>query len=203
MKEIDRIKKQIKHNRHNRDSNNVLKNRYVNALITRIILSIIVFFSCLIVTNYSKKARILVKDKILTENISFSKITNLYNKYLGFAFPIKNNLETTTVFNEKIVSQSIEPFNNGYSLNVTNHYFVPIINSGIVAFIGEKDEMGPTVIIEGIDEIEYWYGGLENISVNLYDYVSAGNLLGNTQSDKLYLVFKKNGEYLDYEEVME
>ena len=201
MTQIDTVKKRIREKRHNY-SNNV-KSRYVNLLITRLLLSVIVFFSVLIVTNYSIKARDFIKEKALKENISFSHITNLYNKYLGFVFPIKENVEDTTVFNEKIEAKSIEPYREGYSLEVGRHYLVSVINSGIVAYIGEKEGYGHTVIIEGVDEIEYWYGGLENISVNLYDYVSAKSLLGNTQEEELYLVFKKNGEYLDYEEVME
>ena len=189
--------------KHNYKSNNsIVKSKYVNFLITRLLLSTIVFFGCLIITNYNLKARSFVKNKVLKENISFTKINNIVKKYMGFSFPIKNGLESQTVFNEKIIYKSIKPYKDGYALDVGTHYLVPIINSGIVAFIGEKDGLGPTVIIEGVDEIEYWYGGLENISVNLYDYVSASSLLGNTQEDNLYLIFKKNGEYLDYEEVM-
>lgn len=203
MNEIDQIKKNIKNKRHNYNSKDSSKSNYVNFLITRIITAIIVFFLCLIVTNFSNKAEYFIKNEVLTDNISFAKVTKIIDKYLGFKFPIEEPIEDATVFKDKIIAESVEPYNNGYSLDVGTHFLVPIINSGIVAFIGEKEGMGPTVIIEGTDEIEYWYGGLENISVNLYDYVSASQLLGNTQSEKLYLVFKKNGEFLDYEEVME
>lgn len=203
MNEIDQIKKNIKNKRHNYNSKDSSKSNYVNLLITRIITAIIVFFLCLIVTNFSNKAEYFIKNKVLTDNISFAKVTKNIDKYLGFKFPVEEPIEDATVFKDKIIAESVEPYNNGYSLDVGTHFLVPIINSGIVAFIGEKEGMGPTVIIEGTDEIEYWYGGLENISVNLYDYVSASQLLGNTQSERLYLVFKKNGEFLDYEEVME
>ena len=189
--------------KHNYKSNKTFKSKYINLLITRLLLAVIVFLSCLIITNYSVKTRAFIKNKVFTDNISFTKINNVIKKHLGFSIPIRNSLESQTVFNEKLVYKSITPYKDGYSLLVGTHYLVPIINSGIVAFIGEKDGLGSTVIIEGVDEVEYWYGGLENISVNLYDYVSASTLLGNTQSDNLYLIFKKNGEYLDYEEVME
>ena len=202
MNRIEKIKHDIKNNRHNYKKNNS-KVKYVNNLISRLILSVIVFLCSLILINYNNKVRTYVKDKVLGENISFTKISNTIKKYLGFSLPIDTDLEVRTVFNEKIVASSVEPYKDGYSLNVGTHYLIPVINSGIVAFIGEKEGLGPTVIIEGVDEIEYWYGGLENISVNLYDYVSASTLLGNTQGDKLYLLFKKDGEYLDYEEVME
>ena len=36
--------------------------------------------------------------------------------------------------------------------------------------------------------------------VNLWDYIEKGTLLGETKDNKLYLVFSKNGEYLNYKD---
>ena len=44
-----------------------------------------------------------------------------------------------------------------------------------------------------------WYGNLDNISVNLYDYLNKNTLIGSSK-DSLYLVFQKNGEYLNYKD---
>ena len=65
-------------------------------------------------------------------------------------------------------------------------------------YIGEKEEYGNTVIIQQIDGIDVWYGNISNTSIKLYDYVEKGNLLGEC-SNELYLVFKKDGNRLDYE----
>ena len=72
--------------------------------------------------------------------------------------------------------------------------------SGIVVFSGEKDGFGNTVIIQGIDGADIWYGNLENISLNLYDYIEVGTVIGNTVDEYLYLVIKKDNEYIKYED---
>ena len=45
-----------------------------------------------------------------------------------------------------------------------------------------------------------WYGNLQNINVELYDYVEKGKLLGEAKGTNLYLVYQKDGEYVDYKE---
>ena len=52
--------------------------------------------------------------------------------------------------------------------------------------------------IDGVDE---WYGNIENVNVKLYDYVSKGELLGDC-NNYLYLVYKKDGKVLNYEEYL-
>ena len=68
----------------------------------------------------------------------------------------------------------IEEYNSyydGYKLIVNNKYLVPIIESGIVVFIGDIDNYGYTIIIEGIDGVDIWYANVENTSLKVYDYV--------------------------------
>ena len=72
--------------------------------------------------------------------------------------------------------------------------------NGIVVYIGDKDTYGNTVIIQGVDGVDIWYGNLENVSVKLYDYIEKDMVIGNTLDDKLYLVMKKDDKYLTYED---
>lgn len=178
-------------------------NKFVHNFITRILIATILFFGIVIYSNYYPDKVKQLKDKYLDTNINFSKISNIYNKYLGSVVPIKNIDETKTVFDEELKYDSIELHDNKYVLKVSNNYLVPVLSSGIVVFIGEKEGLGNTVIIQGMDEVDYWYSNIENIDVELYDYVSKGNMLGNVSGDTLYLTFLKDGKYLKYEEVME
>jgi murein DD-endopeptidase MepM/ murein hydrolase activator NlpD len=89
-------------------------------------------------------------------------------------------------------------YNNGVALSVDKEYLIPVLNSGIVIFVGEKEDYGKAVIIEQTNGIDVWYGNIDNLNVKLYDYVEDGSLIGETISDKLYLVFKKDGKALDY-----
>ena len=82
-------------------------------------------------------------------------------------------------------------------LKVDKNYLVPILESGIVVFIGDKEGYGKTIIIEQTDGVNAWYGNVDNINVSLYDYVSKGEFLAEA-NEKLYMVFQKNGKYLKY-----
>ena len=98
------------------------KYNYVSLLITRLLVATILLFISIIYTNKSSYNNKLFKKYFLSNNISFSKVYNLYNKYLGNLIPIKDNVEEKTVFNEKIEYNDIKVFNNGYELYVNNNY---------------------------------------------------------------------------------
>ena len=74
--------------------------------------------------------------------------------------------------------------------------------SGIVVFIGEKEDYGNTVIIQGMDGIDYWYGNITNLGVKLYDYVETKNIIGQAKDNKLYVLFMKDNKILDYNDYL-
>ena len=202
MNDIDEVKRRIRNKKY--VSNKNVKNNYVNGLLCRLVISVVIFLGIIVAMKTNDDVKSFVYNKVLGENISFSKISNLYNKYFGSVIPIKSEgLDAKEVFSEKLVYDKISAYHDGYELRVKDDYLVPIIKTGIVVFIGEKDTYGKTVIIQGIDEVEYWYSNIEDLNVSLYDYVENGTILGKTIGDKLYLTLQKNGEYLGYDEVME
>ena len=210
MDTIEEEKRKIKARRKDffKDSNNdnggdEKQKHYVNNLITRLLVSIIVFFGVIIAANFNAHVNKFVDENVLKDNMSFSKISALYNKYFGNIVPLQNlSNDDKTVFNEKLIYEEIKNYQDGYELLVSKNYLVPVINSGIIVFIGEKEGLGDTVIIQGIDGIDYWYSNVSNLSANLYDYVSKGDYLGNVKDDKLLLTFKKENEFLEYDEVV-
>lgn len=185
----------------NRDKGKSESNKYVNNLITRILLSIIIFFGVIIFRNYSSNNEKLYNKYYVDNNISFSRFTKYYNKYFGKIIPMKEN-KTSPVFSEKMKYKSLSSRDNHYILKVDTNYLVPVINSGLVVYIGNKDNLCNTIIIEGIDEVDYWYSNITNTNVKLYDYVSKGSMLGTSVNDKLILTFLKKGQYLKYEDVV-
>ena len=48
--------------------------------------------------------------------------------------------------------------------------------------------------------IDAWYGNIDTTSIKLYDYVEKGSLLGEAKNKKLYLVFQKDGKFLNYQD---
>ena len=61
--------------------------------------------------------------------------------------------------------------------------------------LGEKENYGNVVIIEGIDGIDIWYGNMETVSGKLYDYVEKNAYLGTTKGNILYLAYQKDGKF--------
>ena len=176
--------------------------KYLRNLFSRIMIAIIFILISIIYVNYSTNNLLMYKRHIFNDVWSFSKVNEFYNRYLGGVLPFDNILKdnTTPVFNEKLVFRNSTPFKDGTTLEVGQSYLVPAINSGIVVFIGEKDEYGKVVIIQGIDGVDIWYGNINHNNLKLYDYIEKGGLLGNTITDKLHLVLMKDGNHLSYEE---
>ena len=161
----------------------------------RLLISIVITLIILILIKSSSNFKTIFYKKVYVENISFAQFGNLYNKYIG-DINLFNNLEP--VFNESLEYEVMEPYGDGVKLKINNN-LVPVNESGIVVYIGEKEEYGNTVIIQRIDGIDEWYGGIINTNLKLYDYVEKGTLLGESE-DYLYLVYKKDGNILNYEE---
>lgn len=151
----------------------------------------------LIKKNYTIKN--VIYDNVYNNNISFARINKIYKKYFGRNLFIESKITTKDVFNEKIVYNSKNKYKNGVSLEVDDNYIVPNLEDGLVIFKGKKEEYGNVVIIQQSDGIEVWYGNLEHIDVKLYEYVGKGKLIGSC-NNKLFLAFKKNGVFLDYED---
>lgn len=189
MDELERIKK--KH------SNKKVKKYNLNKLLFVIVLTLTLLIG--IKSNATFKEK--VNKYLFEENIPFSKINKLYQKYFGNFLPLSNE-KVEEVFNESLTYKKKTPYKDGVELEVSNNYLVPIIKPGLVVFIGDKDTYQNTVIIQGTDGVDIWYSNITNISVKLYDYVSENTYIGNTINNKLYLIFKKDGEFISYEKYL-
>lgn len=172
---------------------------YIRGFITRCLLCVILFLVISIVCNFSDKNLLWFKNIVYDNNINFSYFNNFYNKYISKYLPF-DVYEEQIVMSEGLVYENKEDFLNGVSLNVGKNYNVYSLCGGIVVYIGEKDGLGDTIIIQGTDGIDYWYSNLGNLSINLYDYIEKNILIGVSKSENIYLTFVKNGEYINYEE---
>lgn len=190
----------------NKSKNNELVSdikKYVKNFLYRSLICLSLFLLLAIVCKIDTKYKDIIKKNIYETNISFTSIKNFYSKYLGGVSILDNFVSNTKpVFNEKLVYKSSSKYYNGVKLEVENNYLVPVLKSGIVVFIGEKENYGNVIIIQGMDGVDIWYGNMSTTSIKLYDYIESGDLLGETTNNYLYLVYSKNGEYLNYEEYL-
>ena len=167
--------------------------------VTKLLLSIIFLLSSLIYINFSNKNKENYTNKILENSISFTKMNNIYDKYIGASNKESSNKELLTI-NENLNYTSLTQYNNSTELTVGQDSPVNILKPGIIVYIGEKDDLGNTVIVQGNDGVDIWYSNILVTEYSLYDYVSKNDIIGTTNSNYLYLTIVKDNEYLTYEE---
>lgn len=171
----------------------------MKGFINRILVSIVIVLVILIGSKKSDMFKNTIYNNVYNNTLTFPYLNMLYNKYLGNILPFKLDIGIKPVFNETLKYKSSEPYLDGVKLDVDINYLVPSINSGLVIFEGDKDNLGNTIVILGSDGKEVWYSNINN-KVKLYDYVEKGSYIGDTIDDKLYLTFVQDGSILNYEE---
>ena len=209
MSEIDEIKRKNKLKREkyvdgtHQEKSNLPKNlKYIKGLISRILITVIFVLGSVIFTNISDSNKQLYQKYVLEDSLEFMKINELYQNVFGNVDITKQNDDSEVVFGS-ITYTNIEPFKNGVKLTVGINEVVNVITSGIVVFIGEKDDLGNTIIIQGNDGVDIWYSNVTDTDIQVYDYVEKGNILGTSNSDDIYLTISRDGEFISYEEYME
>ena len=179
------------------------KLKYAKNLISRVLITVIFVLGSIIFTNISEDNKALYQKYVLEDSLEFTKINELYQSVFGDVDIAKqdNNTDSEVVFGD-VSYTNIEPFKNGVKLTVGMNEAISVITSGIVVFIGEKDDLGNTVIIQGNDGVDIWYSNITDTDIKVYDYLESGNILGTSNSDDIYITISKDGEFMSYEEYM-
>lgn len=175
--------------------------RVITSFISKLLVSVLVTLIVLILIKSKPDFKESFYKYTYASNISFAKFNELYKKYLGNTTIFNSSEKTETVFSEKLTYKSISDYKDGAKLEIEDNYMIPIEKSGVVVFIGEKDGYNNTVIVQRIDGVDEWYGNMEKINVKLYDYVKEGSTLG-IASKEMYIVYKKEGNIIDYKEYL-
>lgn len=200
----EEIIKRIKRKRQNYFNNvdNKKNSKYVSNLFTRTLVAVIVVLISAIYVNASDKNLKSYKENLFEKSLSFNKVSSAYNKVFGNVMPLELDKGTTkSVFNEGISYSDIIKYENGYKLTLTNN-MVTSLYDGIVVFVGEKEGYGNTIIVQGSNGVDIWYGNVTNVGVSLYDYIDKDTMLGESIDSNLYLVFNKENQFLGYEEYL-
>lgn len=170
--------------------------------VSKVCFCIILTLIALIVMKTNSNFKDKFYKNVYETNISFARINEIYEKYAGSSIPFKDYFiePTQPVFEETLIYKETSKYLDGVKLIVDTNYLIPCLKEGLVVFVGEKEGYGYTVIVDQLDGINVWYSNIDELAVSLYDYVDKGQLLGNCEGDYFYLVFKKDGNVLNYEE---
>lgn len=190
-------------NKKKSDDKDSFLSKFIFKAFIKTLIVVVLFLGSLIYIRQSDKNKDNFKKVIYNNSLSFAKIYNLYNRYLGDALPFKNSVkdETKVVSYDKISYSNIKKENNGYMLTVSKDFTLSAIKSGIVTEKKSNEKYDTIIKVQDKDGLNISYGCIDKLEVNLYDYVEKGELLGRTNG-KLYLIFEKDGKYLSYEEYL-
>ena len=133
MNEIDPSKYESIINR------NKPQKKYFKNLLIRVMIVLIFFLSLGILYKSNNNFKDYMDKYLYSDNISFAKVKKFYNKYLGGLLPKIKDDDTLVVFNEKIDYSGKEEYYDGVNLKVDNNYLVPVLDDGMVIFIGYKE----------------------------------------------------------------
>lgn len=170
--------------------------KMINKILITIIITLLLLIGFKIDINFKKK----FNQYVYNTSFPFAKIKEFYKSYFGEDLISKKIDNSIDVFSEELTYSKRNMYKDGVELTVSSEYMVPSINSGIVVFIGKKDHYENTIIIQQMDGIDTWYGNIDTSNVKLYDYVEKGSLIGQIKDKTLYLVFQKDGKFLDYKD---
>ena len=193
-----------KNNDKNNENNKSFMHKFLFNILIKSLVVIVIFLGSLIYVRQSSKNKKNFKKIVYNNSLSFARIYNVYNKYLGDALPFKEIFKNNTkvVSSEKLSYKSIKKSGNGYILKTDSYYALSTLKSGIVIKVKTDKKYGKTLTIQDKDGINITYGYLDNIKVKLYDYVKKGEIISNVKEDKLYLLFEKKGKYLTYDKYL-
>ena len=176
------------------------KLKYFKNLISRILLTIIFVLGSIIFTNLNPKNKELYQKYVLEDSLKFTTINNYYQKLFGQVDLTSKKPSTTPAFSSSLNYSEIIPYKNGFKLTVNAQELINALASGIVVFIGDKDDLGNTIIIQGNDGVDIWYSNITDTDILVYDYVESGSIIGTSNSDYIIITLKENDKYLNYDE---
>ncbi len=104
------------------------------------------------------------------------------------------------------IAESFEQNGRGIYVETSLEESVEAVRGGTIRFVGEDEagEWGKTVVVSHYNGGESWYGMLDDIQVNLYDHVEAGDLIGyvspaedNESVGVYYFALKEDDIFID------
>ena len=184
----------------NKNRNYNLK-KTIDGLVNRSLISIVLIMSLLLINKFNSNFLSNFKNTIFNRSFNFVKINSLSKKFLGKEFIYSQKKSGSIgVMNEDLISGESHKYYDGEKYIVSSNLPIGTVESGVVIFVGDKQHFKNTVIIQGTDNYNIWYGNLKDVSVNLYEYVEKNSLIGLADGNEVYMLIEKDNNYYSYED---
>lgn len=169
----------------------------ISFYISKILICIIVTLIVLIYSSINSDNKRKVNDIIVNNTFDFMDFKNKYMKIFNY-----KEEKTNLVIKNNFEYESKEKYHDGEKYIISPNQVINPITSGIVIYIGNKDNYNNTIIIQGSDGFDIWYGNIINSNLKMYDYINEKDIVGEG-SNEIYLIITKDGKYYTYEEYQE
>lgn len=190
------------------------------AFLFKILLSATLFLSVGIIFKQPNEHLVTVREviqKSFEQDFQFATVANWYETQFGkpLALLPEKQGDGPNTSTEQQLSQEyavpatgriVEPFTSdgkGVIIETEHGAKIDCIKDGFVVYIGERDELGKTVVVQHHDGSESWYGHLHEIDVALYDYIKTGDPIGqssnheNGENGLFYFALKQEESFID------
>ncbi len=156
------------------------------------------------------------------QDFKFATVATWYEQQFGrplALLPEKFSNQDTQVVNQAgdhyavpvTGGRIVEPFNTekkGIMIEAGKDATIESVQDGFVVFVGDRENLNKTVIVQHHDGSESWYGNLDSIDVALYDYIKSGHQIGKAlvddskESGVFFFALKKGESFIDPIQVM-
>lgn len=194
--------------------------------IIKIFISIILFFSIAILFRQPHDNVSTIRQWVthtFEQDFQFASIANWYEQQFGKPLALlperlqrDQNTETVNQAGQldyaiPVNGKVIEPFHverKGIMLETGIDATIECVQDGFVVFIGEREGLNQTVIVQHHDGSESWYGNLASVDVALYDYIESGRSIGTALTDNdgqngmFFFALKQGESFIDPIQVM-
>ena len=164
--------------------------------VSKVLICLIIFLLSLIGISISDKVKNFYQKYIFTDSFSFMKVQNFFKELNGKE---EYKEESLPVMQSFISYEKKTKYLNGEKYEGVRENYLNALANGIVTFIGEKQDYGKTIIIQGSNGYDIWYFNIEDSDLMLYDYVKKSSIIASI-SGEFGLVITKDNKYYTFEE---
>ncbi len=183
----------------------------LKALISLFLLS---FTFLLYKTNipYSSAAKDFV-GQVMTREYNFQGMISMMERYVGAPPSILPSFEQQAkgqpVWNQVSPKKLLTPVTGtisapffldgrGIQIEAPAGSEVKAVDQGWVIFVGEKEGIGQTIVVQHENQMQAWYGSLDQIEVAEQDWVQPGQAIGKSKDGStVYFSMEMNGQFID------
>jgi stage IV sporulation protein FA len=150
--------------------------------------------------------------QVMNREFNFQGVAANVEKYMGHQFailptfteqekniqPAWNRLGKEGGYMSPVKGDIAAPFDGqGIKVSTTAGSELKAIDEGWVIFVGDKEGLGQTIMIEHADKTVSLYGSVNQAKVKLQDWVQPGQVIGIADGESLFFSLQKNKEFID------